>query len=225
LVVEDVERLAGLIASGLRKAGFTADAVHNAKDARDQIYEGAYDAVVLDLGLPDQNGLDLLRELREAEVMIPVVILTTRIKVDDRVAGLNAGADDYITKPFAFEELVARLRALLRRPHTSISDVLVVGNLSFNTQTREIEVSGEQASMTPKELTLLEHLMRKPGGVVLKVFLEDNIYGTSRDAAANPLEVLTHRLRARLRDLGAQVTIHTVRGVGYMMTAMEAPGT
>ena len=205
----------------MRKAGFEADAVHNAKDARDQIYEGAYDAVVLDLGLPDQNGLDLLRELREAELTLPIIILTTRIKIDDRVAGLNAGADDYITKPFAFEELIARLRALLRRPHTSVSDVLVVGNLSFNAQTRETEVSGAQVSLTPKELMLLEQLMRKPGGVVAKVFLEDNIYGTGRDAAANSLEVLTHRLRTRLRDVGAWVAIHTVRGVGYMIVELE----
>jgi two-component system response regulator TctD len=208
----------------LRQAGFEADVVHNAKDARNQIYEGAHDAVVLDLGLPDQNGLDLLRELREAGVMLPIIILTTRIKVGDRVAGLNAGADDYITKPFAFGELVARLRALLRRPQTSVSDKLTIGNLSFNTQTREIEVGGRQASLTPKEQMLLEQLMRKPGGVVPKVFLEDNIYGTGPMVSANSLEVLTHRLRARLRDLEAQVAIHTVRGVGYMMT-QEEPAT
>lgn len=208
----------------MRQAGFEADVVHNAKDARNQIYEGAHDAVVLDLGLPDQNGLDLLRELREAGVMLPIIILTTRIKVGDRVAGLNAGADDYITKPFAFGELVARLRALLRRPQTSVSDKLTIGNLSFNTQTREIEVGGRQASLTPKEQMLLEQLMRKPGGVVPKVFLEDNIYGTGPMVSANSLEVLTHRLRARLRDLEAQVAIHTVRGVGYMMT-QEEPAT
>ncbi len=153
--------------------------------------------------------------------MLPVIIMTTRIKVDDRVLGLNAGADDYITKPFAFEELVARLRALLRRPQTSVSEVLTIGNLSFNTQTRETAVEGESAQLTPKELMLLEQLIRKPGGVVSKVFLEDNIYGTGRDASANSLEVLTHRLRARLREFGATVVIHTVRGVGYMMTAEE----
>jgi len=195
----------------------------NAKDARNLIYEGAHDAVVLDLGLPDQNGLDLLRELREAGVMPPNIILTTRIKLYDRVAGLNAGADHYITKPFAFEELVARLRARLRRPQTSIGDVLCVGGLSFNTLTREAEVSGEQALLTPKEQMLLEHLMRKPGGVVSKVFVEDNIHGTGRDASANSLEVLTHRLRARLRGLEVQVAIHTVRGVGYMMTGLGTP--
>jgi DNA-binding response OmpR family regulator len=216
-----VERLAELVAQGLRKAGFEVDMVHNANDARNQIYEGAYDAVVLDLGLPDQNGIDLLRELRDAGVMLPIIILTTRIKVDDRVAGLNAGADDYITKPFAFEELVARLRALLRRPQTSVSAVLSIGNLSFNTQTRETAVNGAQALLTPREQTLLEQLMRKPGGVVSKVFLEDNIYGSGRDASANSLEVLTHRLRARLRNLGAAVVIHTVRGVGYMMSEQE----
>ena len=217
-----MKRLAELIAQGLRKSGFEADVVHTANDARDQIYEGAHDAVVLDLGLPDQNGIDLLHELREAGVMLPIIILTTRIKVEDRVAGLNAGADDYITKPFAFDELVARLRALLRRPQTSVSDILTMRNLSFNTLTQETEVDGRQASLAPKERMLLEHLMRKPGGVVSKMFLEDNIYGTSHDISVNSLEVLTHRLRARLRDLKAEVMIHTVRGVGYMMSELES---
>jgi len=219
LVVEDVERLAGLIVKGLRKAGFEADAVHTAADARRGVEEGAYDAAVLDLGLPDRDGIDLLRDLRAAEVTLPVIVLTTRITVDDRVAGLNAGADDYITKPFAFEELVARLRALLRRPPASVGDVLSVGNLSFNTTSREVDVGGEPALLPPKEQMLLEHLMRKPDGVVSKVFLEDNIYGAGHSASANSLEVLTHRLRARLRDLGARVVIHTVRGLGYMLSA------
>lgn len=178
---------------------------------------------MLDLGLPDQDGLDFLRELRQAGVAVPVIILTTRIKVDERVAGLNAGADDYVTKPFAFEELEARLRALLRRPATNVGDLLSVGNLSFDTQTREISVNGLPALLTAKELALLEQLMRRAGRVVSKVFLEDNIYGTAGDSA-NSLEVLTHRLRARLRELGADVTIHTVRGVGYMMTAGDQGG-
>jgi two-component system response regulator TctD len=180
---------------------------------------------VLDLGLPDRNGIDLLRDLRAAEIMLPVLVLTTRITVEDRVAGLGAGADDYLTKPFAFEELVARLRAVLRRPPASVADVLRVGNLSFNTLTREIDVGGEQALLTPKEQMLLEHLMRKSGGVVSKVFLEDNIYGAGHATSANSLEVLTHRLRARLRGLGAGVAIHTVRGLGYMMTAEESQET
>lgn len=220
-MVEDVERLAGLIVKGLKQAGFQADAVHTAGEARERIFDGALDAVVLDLGLPDQDGLDLLRELRAEGVTIPVLILTTRIKVDDRVSGLNAGADDYITKPFAQEELVARLRALLRRPPNTIGDVLEVGNLSFDTQTRETAVEGKLAPLTPKEQILLEHLMRKPGGVVSKIFLEDNIYGSGGEASTNSLEVLTHRLRARLRNLDAGVVIHTVRGVGYMMTEAE----
>lgn len=223
LVIEDVERLAELIARGLEKAGFSAEAVHTAGEARDRILQGAFDAIVLDLGLPDQDGLDFLRELRQAGIAVPVIILTTRIKVDERVAGLNAGADDYVTKPFAFEELEARLRALLRRPATNVGDLLSVGNLSFDMQTREISVNGVPALLTARELALLEQLMRRAGRVVSKVFLEDNIYGTAGDSA-NSLEVLTHRLRARLRELGADVTIHTVRGVGYMMTAGDQGG-
>jgi len=220
-VVEDVERLAALIVEGLGRAGLQAEAVHTAGAARDRICEGALDAVVLDLGLPDQDGADLLRELRDDGVTTPILILTTRLTITDRVTGLNAGADDYLTKPFAMEELVARLRALMRRPPISVSDVLRVANLSLNTQTREVEVDGGQALMTPKEQLLLEQLMRNAGSVVQKVYLEDNIYGGDREGAANSLEVLIHRLRTRLRELGAQVAIHTVRGVGYMLTAIE----
>ncbi len=213
-----MERLATLIVRGLSKAGFQAEAVHNARDARDRIFEGALDAVLLDLGLPDQDGLSLLRDLRQSGIMIPVIIVTTRIAVADRVTGLNAGADDYITKPFAQEELVARLRALLRRPSELVGDVLRAGNIRFDTQTRETMVDGEPAVLSPREQMLLEQLLRKAGGVVSKVFLEDNIYGAGRDGSANSLEVLTHRLRTRLRGLGADVAIHTVRGVGYMLS-------
>ena len=221
LVIEDVERLAGLIVKGLEKAGFQAQAVHTAQDGLDVIHDGAVDAIILDLGLPDQDGLELLKSIRAADVALPVLILTTRITVADRVIGLDSGADDYITKPFAFEELIARLRALLRRPAQNVSDVLTVGSLSLNTQTREAEINGESALLTPKELLLLEQLMRRAGNVVSKVFLEDNIYGGS-PSSANSLEVLIHRLRARLNELGAQVVIHTVRGIGYMMTEGEA---
>jgi len=207
---------------GLEKAGFQAEAVHTVANARDRIYDGAYDAIVLDLGLPDGDGLDLLRDIRAGGIMAPVIVLTTRIKVDDRVTGLNAGADDYVTKPFAFEELLARLRAALRRPASAVNDVLELGNLSYNAQSREARVDGELALLTPKEQILLEQLLRKPGGVVSKIFLEDNIYGAAGETSSNSLEVLTHRLRARLRNLGADVVIHTVRGVGYMMTTAES---
>lgn len=221
-MVEDVERLAGLIARGLARAGFQAETAHSAADARDRILGGAFDAVVLDLGLPDGDGLELLRQLRGQGVTLPVLILTTRITVDDRVEGLNAGADDYLTKPFAFEELEARLRALLRRPAASVGEVLRLGNLAFDTVSREVKVAGAPAILSPRELMLLEQLLRRSGRVVSKVFLEDNIYGEQAEAA-NSLEVLVHRLRGRLRDLGADVVIHTVRGVGYLL-AEKAPG-
>lgn len=220
LVVEDVERLAGLILDGLAKAGFQAETAHTAGDARERLLDGAFDALILDLGLPDQDGLSFLMELREAGIMLPVIILTTRIMVHDRIAGLNAGADDYLTKPFDFDELVARLRAVLRRPATSVSDVLRVANLTLDSLTREVRVDDTAVTLAPKEQLLLEHLMRRPDAVVSKLFLEDNIYGTSGDSAANSLEVLIHRLRARLRELGARVLVHTVRGVGYMITEL-----
>lgn len=219
--MEDVVRLANLIASGLKTAGMDADVAHSAGAARDLLIEGAYDAMVLDLGLPDQDGLDFLADVRAQGMTLPVLILTTRIAVDDRVSGLNAGADDYLTKPFANEELEARLRALLRRPARAIQDVLRVGNLSFDSISRTVEVDGAPVTLTPREQTLLEQLMRQKGQVVQKTFLEDNIYGTERDLTTNPLEVLVHRLRAKLRDIGAAVSIHTVRGVGYLLSATK----
>lgn len=219
LVVEDVERLAELIARGLGRAGFQAETASSAAEARDRVLGGAFDAVVLDLGLPDGDGLDLLREFRAEGVTLPVLILTTRVAVEDRVEGLNTGADDYLTKPFAFEELEARLRALLRRPASNMGNVLRLGNLAFDTQSREVLIAGRPVVLSAKELMLLEQLLRRAGHVVSKVFLEDNIYGEEAEAG-NALEVLVHRLRARLRDIGADVKIHTVRGVGYLLAEM-----
>lgn len=222
LVVEDVERLGALIAQGLQKSGFQSEVALSASAARLALEDGAFDVMVLDLGLPDQDGVSLLKDLRAEGHTIPVIILTTRITVGDRVTGLNAGADDYLTKPFEFDELVARLRAVLRRPAAPFSDVLTIGDLAFDSQSRVLTIGGEPAGLSAKEQMLLEHLLRRPGEVVSKIFLEDNIYGATGESATNSLEVLVHRLRSRLRDIGASVSIRTVRGVGYMIAGREA---
>lgn len=218
LVVEDVARLSALLVRALTKAGFQAEAAATAAAAENKLFDGEFDAIVLDLGLPDKDGLSFLQDLRQAGITVPTLVITARVTLQERVLGLESGADDYLTKPFAFEELIARLRALLRRPGALLSDRLEIGNVVFDALTREVEFAGRPAAMTAKELTLLEHLMRKDGGVVTKTLLEDNIYGRDGERAANALEVLVHRLRARLAKEGANISIKTVRGVGYMLT-------
>jgi DNA-binding response OmpR family regulator len=149
--------------------------------------------------------------------------LTARVTLDDRIKGLNAGADDYLTKPFAFEELIARLRALLRRPGRLLSDRLEMGNVAFDAISREVAIGDEPAALTSKEQILLEHLLRQNGNVVTRSTLEDSLYGSDGERAGNALEVLVHRLRTRLGRHRANVEIKTIRGVGYMLAMVSDP--
>ena len=222
LLVEDEERLAAAVAAGLGRAGFVVDPVGSAEDARAALACVAYDAIVLDLGLPDGDGMDILRELRRKGAATPVLILTARDALRDRVAGLDGGADDYLLKPFEMAELTARLKALLRRPSGALGLKLEVGDLSFDVAARHVEIAGRPASLSRRELLLLEHLMRRAGRVVAKEVLEERIYGFGEEVASNSLEVLVHRLRRKLTDGGALTAIHTVRGLGYLL-AEEAP--
>lgn len=202
---------------GLKSAGFDADIVGTADEASAALGAAQYDAMVLDLGLPDRDGLDLLRSVRERSDPIPVLVVTSRIQVADRVTGLNAGADDYLTKPFAMDELAARLRALLRRPVATLAPTLNCGNLSLQPATRAAYVNEAPVMLSPREVSLLENLLRQAGKVVTKAALEDSLYGAFHDATPNSLEVMVHRLRRKLTSAGASATVHTVRGVGYMI--------
>ena len=224
LVVEDVTRLSGHIVSALAKAGFQAEAVETAAAAEERLFSRDYDVMVLDLGLPDKDGLELLRDLRQAGLEIPTLILTARIALADRVKGLDIGADDYMIKPFAFEELIARIRALVRRPGRLIEERLQMGNVLFDAITRELTVQGRPAVLGAKEQVLLELLLRRGGGVVSRSSLEDAIYGDAGERAGNTLEVLVHRLRGRLANQGANLEIRTIRGVGYMPFVAEERG-
>lgn len=221
LLVEDNLRLSTLIRRGLEKEDFTVDGVGTIADAEAALGTAPYDVVILDLGLPDGDGLDLLRSMRAGGSHVPVLVLTARDGVDDRVKGLNAGADDYLLKPFAVEELTARLRALLRRPDGALGLSLSAGNITFDTTAREVRVGTKLLKISKKEMGVLEQLMRRAGRVVPKDMLESKLYGFDDEVSANSLEASISRLRKRLSLVDAAVSIHTLRGVGYLLSDSE----
>lgn len=221
LLVEDNLRLSTLIRRGLEKQDFTVDGVGTIADADAALGTVPYDVVILDLGLPDGDGLDLLRGMRAGGSHVPVLVLTARDGVDDRVKGLNAGADDYLLKPFAVEELTARLRALLRRPDGALGLSLTAGNITFDTTAREVRVGKKLLKISKKEMGVLEQLMRRSGRVVPKDMLESKLYGFNDEVSANSLEASISRLRKRLSLVDAAVSIHTLRGVGYLLSDSE----
>ncbi len=220
LVIEDNEELAQILAKGLRAAGFDVDLLAHVAEAHVALATTRYAVVVLDLGLPDGDGLSVLRELRQRKDPVPVLVLTARGGVHDRVTGLRSGADDYVVKPFAFDELVARIEALLRRPGQLLGRSLQLANVMLDTESRETFVDAKVQTLAPRETAVLELLMRRKGNVVPKKLLEDQIFGISSDLGSNAVEVYVHRLRKQLADRGARVKIETVRGVGYVILEM-----
>src|SRR5215831_14477294 len=217
LLVEDNERFAALLKRGLVAAGFVIDVLPTAKDAAAALRTSRFEIVVLDLGLPDADGLDVLIEMRRRQDATPVLILTARGGLKDRVTGLQSGADDYLVKPFALEELVARLQALLRRPGNLLGVTLKLGNLALDTVARQVFIGDRPIFFSPREIAVLEHLLRRSGRVVAKTLLEDNLYGLSQEIGSNAVEVYIHRLRKHLTEVGASVQIHTLRGLGYLI--------
>ena len=222
LVVEDNEELSQLLVKGLKAARFDADCAATAADARAALKTTRYAAMVLDLGLPDGDGLSILQEVRSRKDPIPVLILTARSSAQDRVKGLRGGADDYLIKPFAFEELVARLEAILRRPSQLLGSSVRLGNLVFDTESRQAFIGQEPQLLSAREAAVLELLLRRKGHVVPKRLIEDQIFGISEDVASNAVEVYVHRLRKQLAAGGANIQIHTLRGVGYLIAEAES---
>lgn len=222
LVVEDHDDLAQLLIEGLGRAGFAADRVSTLEDARNSLQSSHYSAVILDLTLPDGDGLGALRGFRAAGDSTPVLILSARGGVHDRVHGIETGADDYLAKPFAIEELIARIRALLRRPGEFLGKSLKAGNVAFDVDSRQAFVSDAPQALSAREADLLEILMRRSGRVVPKRLAEDQLFGFSQDVRSNAIEVYVYRLRKQLSDAGATVEIHTVRGVGYFLSEAKS---
>ena len=217
LLIEDNDRLSEFLEKGLGEAGFAIDRTGSYAEAAAAFGAGYFDAVILDLGLPDGDGLTLLKEKRAEGNRTPVLILTARDSLSDRVGGLNAGADDYLAKPFAMEELVARVKALLRRPGAALGVQLTLGNICLDTAGPSFMIAGRTATLTRRELALMEILLRRPGKVISRSAIEEGLYSFSDDVGSNALEVLVSRLRKKLGALDADISLHTVRGVGYMV--------
>lgn len=222
LIVEDEIRIAELLQRALVQAGFVCDVARLCAEANAAFAMTAYDVLILDLGLPDGDGTKLLRELRVAGNAVPILVLTARDAVEDRVGGLDAGADDYLIKPFAMSEVIARVKALLRRPGGALGLVLQAGNIAFDTIGRDVRVDASPVWLTRREAAILEHLLRRLGRVVPKDVLEEKLYSVDDDLESNAIPVHVHHLRRKLAQAGANVEIHTIRGVGYLLTETNA---
>jgi DNA-binding response OmpR family regulator len=218
LIIEDEARLSEILRSKLGDAGFTVDTAGSAADAKAALELINYDAAILDLGLPDGDGLTVLATVRRLGKTLPILILTARDAVEDRVAGLNAGADDYLTKPFAMTELIARIKALLRRPGGVLGITLDAGNVRLDTVGRELAIAGRPVRVSRRELAILEQMMRRFGRIVPKAVLEEKLYGIDEEPDSNTIPVHVHHLRRQLQTANANLAIHTIRGVGYILT-------
>ena len=222
LVVEDEAKLAANLKRGLGEARFAVDVAPSAEAARASLSRNGYDLMLLDLRLPGQDGLEFLTELRAAGAVLPVLILTARDSTDDLVRGLDGGGDDYLTKPFAFSELLARVRALLRRPLAADSLVLEAADIVIDTSRRVAARGGRALDLSPKELMVLECLVRHAGLVVTRDMIGEAVWGNDYNAMSNIVEVFINRLRQKIELVNQPPLIVTIRGAGYMLR-LELP--
>jgi DNA-binding response OmpR family regulator len=218
LVVEDDKKIASFVAKGLKEAGYAVDVAQDGPDGLDLGLSGVYDAAVLDIMLPGIDGLTLIERLRTKKNNTPVIILSAKRTVDDRVKGLQAGGDDYLTKPFSFSELLARIQALIRRD-TRVAEpsTLTVGDLTIDLLAREAKRGDSVISLPAREFALLEYLMRHPGRIISKTSILENIYDYSFDPQTNVVDVLVCRLRNKIDKDFDRKMLHTVRGMGYVL--------
>jgi two-component system OmpR family response regulator len=218
LVVEDDKKISSFVVNGLKQSGYAVDHAADGEDGLVRAETIAYDALVVDVMLPKLDGLSLIQQLRAKGGRVPVLILSAKATVDDRVRGLQSGGDDYLTKPFAFSELLARVQALLRRANqTPAPTRLSVGNLTLDLLTREVQRGGQKIDLQPREFALLEYLMRHANRPVTKTMILEHIFDYSFDPQTNVVDVLVHRLRSKVDQDKAM--IHTLRGVGYVLRA------
>jgi|TARA_B100000809_G_scaffold194971_1_gene194280 DNA-binding response OmpR family regulator len=222
LVVEDEKKVARFLEKGLREEGYSVDVSHDGTDGLLKAHVHDYDLLVLDVMLPGKSGLEVVRELRARESSVPVLLLTARGDQDDIVLGLDAGADDYLTKPFGFDELLARVRALLRRGGSARPDRLIYDDLELDRVTHKAHRGGDRLDLTPKEFQLLEFLMLNAERVVRRTELLEKVWDLQFDPMSNVIDVHVGHLRRKLRESGDDPLVHTVRGVGYIFQKGEA---
>lgn len=221
LIVEDEARVAGFVKKGLEEQGFLVEVSDHGDEAYERMRTRGYDVVLLDIMLPGRDGLSILGNLRAQKQNVPIILLTARSELDERVQGLNLGADDYVTKPFFLEELIARIHAVVRRRGGDHGTLLQTGDLVLNLVTREARRGGQVIPLTPRELNLLEVLMRTPGRVFTRTQLLERVWGYDFDPQTNLVDVNIQRLRKKIDASAEAPLLETVRGVGYRMRKVE----
>jgi heavy metal response regulator len=219
LVVEDERKVASFIRQGLGEEGYAVDVASNGEEGLAMARDGVHDLIILDIGLPKMNGLQVLQELRRRKVTTPVLLLTVRATIEDKVLGLDAGADDYLTKPFAFQELVARVRALLRRRTEGGPAVLQFADLTLDPARHTAFRGGQKIDLTAKEFALLDYFMRNPGRVLTRTMIIEHVWDYDFDTGTNVVDVYVNYLRKKIDSDREPKLIHTIRGVGYVMKA------
>ena len=217
LVVEDERKVASFIKRGLEAANYSVDVEYDGESGLKRLRDADYDLVVLDVMLPKLDGLSIMKKIRQRQVKVPVLLLTARVTIADKVMGLDLGADDYLTKPFAFEELLARVRALLRRGATPLPAVLAVADLTLDPVTREVSRGGKRIDLTPKEYALLEFFLRRRDQVLSRALIAQHVWGVNYDTFTNVIDVYVNYLRKKIDGDSDLKLIHTVRGVGYVL--------
>jgi heavy metal response regulator len=217
LIVEDEKKVASFIKKGMEEEYFTADIALDGKEGLKMATSEDYDAIIMDIMLPFIDGISLLKEIRKREIITPVLMLTVKDSLKDKVEGLDAGADDYLTKPFAFEELVARIRALLRRHESSKTPTLHVGELVLDLQSHKVLRGEQEILLTPKEYAILEYLMRNSNKVVSRTKLIEHVYEYHFDPETNIIDVYINKVRAKVDNNFDKPLIHTIRGIGYII--------
>jgi heavy metal response regulator len=219
LVVEDEQKVASFIKKGLEEEGYAVDVAADGEEGLAMALACVHDLIILDIRLPKMDGLRVLQAIRQDSVTAPVLLLTVRATIEDKVLGLDAGADDYLTKPFAFQELVARVRALLRRRAEADPTVLQIGDLCLDSARRTVSRGGEWIDLTPREFTLLDYFMRNPGRVLTRTMIAEHVWDYSFDTSTNIIDVYVNYLRKKIDAGQTSRLLHTVRGVGYVLKA------
>jgi heavy metal response regulator len=217
LVVEDEKKVASFIRKGLEEEGYAVDAAFDGKTGLNMALDQVHDLIILDINLPGMDGIGILGELRKKNISTPVLLLTVRANIEDKVLGLDAGADDYLTKPFAFQELVARVRALLRRQSEAKKAVLQVADVTLDPTSRTVFKESRKIDLTAKEYALLEYFMRNPGRVLTRTMISEHVWDYDFDSMTNVIDVYVNYLRKKIESDSGPKLIQTVRGVGYVL--------